>query len=178
MNNNGDKSIPLFEKSIGDITVGRPNLGTDVPVWIYRLMQYTLKDSLLKDFGKQKADEILYSAGKIAGSRFCALRIGRDMEFNDFISTLQRELRDNKIGIFRVEKQDAEKMHFIVTIAEDLDCSGLPVTDETVCVYDEGFLAGVMGFYSGREFEAREVDCWATGERICRFEVKAVDEPD
>lgn len=178
MSDNEVKNIPLSEKSMGDVSTGRPNLGPDVPVWIYRLMQYTLKASLEKEFGAQKGNEILYNAGKIAGARFCELRIGRDLEFNDFISTLQRELRDNKIGILRVEKQNSEKMHFTVTIAEDIDCSGLPVTDETLCVYDEGFLAGIMSFYTGREFSAKEVDCWATGERICRFEVKAADEPD
>lgn len=178
MINKEDGNIYFSEESMGDIGIGRPNLGPDVPVWIYRLMQYTLKAYLDKEFGLQKADEILYNAGKIAGAGFCASRIGRDKEFNDFISTLQKELRENKIGVFRVEKQDTEKMHFVVTIAEDIDCSGIPVTNETLCVYDEGFLAGVMGFYTGREFEAREVDCWATGERICRFEVKAADESD
>lgn len=178
MSDKKGENIFFSEKNMGDISTGRPNLGPDVPVWIYRLMQYTLKAHLDKEFGVQKADEILYNAGKIAGAGFCASRVGRDMEFNDFIATLQKELRDNKIGIFRVEKQDSEKMHFVVTIAEDIDCSGIPVTNETLCVYDEGFLAGIMGFYTGREFEAREVDCWATGERICRFEVKASDEPD
>jgi len=54
----------------------------------------------------------------------------------------------------------------------DLDCSGLPVSGETVCDYDEGFIAGIMHTYYGREFVAREIDCWASGGRICRFEVK------
>jgi predicted hydrocarbon binding protein len=175
-----DKSGKKFlsDKNIGDIHTGRPNLGSDVPVWIYRLMQYTLRASLENSFGSQKADEILYNAGKIAGARFCESRIGKNVDFNDFISTLQRELKENKIAIFRVEKQDPGGMEFVVTMAEDLDCSGLPVTDETVCVYDEGFLAGLMSFYSGRNFDASEVDCWATGERICRFQVKSSDEPD
>jgi len=176
MNENSSNMKFLSDKNIGDIHTGRPNLGPDVPVWIYRLMQYTLRASLENSFGSEKADEILYNAGKIAGARFVESRIGKDLEFNDFISTLQRELKENKIAVFRVEKQDPGGMHFVVTMAEDLDCSGLPVTDETVCVYDEGFLAGLMSFYTGRNFEAVEVDCWATGERICRFEVKASDE--
>jgi hypothetical protein len=55
---------------------------------------------------------------------------------------------------------------------EDLDCSGLEVSDETVCDYDEGFIAGIFHEYTGERFSAREVDCWASGERVCRFEVK------
>ncbi len=176
MSNDREKNSGLSTGSMGDIAKGRPNLGPDVPVWIYRLMQYTLRTSLDNEFGVEKADKILYNAGKIAGVQFCSSRIEQGLDFNDFISTLQRELKENKIAIFRVEKQDTENLNFIVTMAEDLDCSGLPILNETVCVYDEGFLAGVMNFYTGRDFEVREVDCWATGERVCRFEVKAADE--
>ena len=35
------------------------------------------------------------------------------------------------------------------------------------------FIAGIFREYTGEEFNAREVDCWATGERVCRFEVSA-----
>jgi len=92
------------------------------------------------------------------------------------VAQLQEKLLSLKIGIVRVEKSDLEKMAFTLTMAEDLDCSGLPPADETVCEYDEGFIAGVFGAYAGREFDAREVDCWASGERICRFKVTAKEE--
>jgi uncharacterized protein len=41
-------------------------------------------------------------------------------------------------------------------------------------VYDEGFISGILKAYSGRDFRVREVDCWATGDRVCRFDVKAL----
>ncbi len=72
-----------------------------------------------------------------------------------------------------MEKTDFGKMEFILTVAEDLDCSGLPFADETVCEYDERFIAGVLEAYTGRVFDAREIDCWASGERTCRFKVTA-----
>ena len=28
-------------------------------------------------------------------------------------------------------------MTFTLTVAEDLDCSGLPASDETICIYDD-----------------------------------------
>jgi hypothetical protein len=65
-------------------------------------------------------------------------------------------------------------MQFTLTVAEDLDCSGLPFTDEVVCHYDEGFIAGVLEAYTGKPFEAKEIDCWASGDRVCRFDVKEV----
>ena len=45
----------------------------------------------------------------------------------------------------------------------------LPVTNETVCNYDEGFIAGILEAYTGKKYDVREVDCWASGDRVCRF---------
>lgn len=50
--------------------------------------------------------------------------------------------------------------------------TGLPVKGKTVCEYDEGFIAGILHAYTGKEFSAIEIDCWATGDRTCRFNVK------
>ena len=47
-----------FEWSmLGDIEKGRPNLGPMVHVAVYRLMQFTLRDILIRDFGVEKADK-------------------------------------------------------------------------------------------------------------------------
>ncbi len=35
-------------------------------------------------------------------------------------------MKELGIGIFRVESADYEKGSFVVTVAEDLDCSGIP----------------------------------------------------
>ena len=78
------------------------------------------------------------------------------------------------MNILRIEQADLEKMAFTLTLAEDLDCSGLPVSDETICRYDEGFLSGLFSEYTGKNFSAKEVDCWCSGNRVCRFEAKPV----
>jgi predicted hydrocarbon binding protein len=67
-------------------------------------------------------------------------------------------------------------MVFTLTVEEDLDCSGLPMTEEVVCQYDEGFIAGIMETYTGRPFQAKEIDCWASGDRVCRFDVRALQD--
>ncbi|MEG0016657.1 MAG: 4-vinyl reductase, partial [Gordonibacter sp.] len=41
--------------------------------------------------------------------------------------------------------------------------------NEVVCTYDEGFLAGILNVYSGKTYRVREIDCWANGARVCRF---------
>jgi len=160
-------------KDLGDLEAGRPNLGNLMNVAVYRLMQYTLRDVLTRHLSVEKAAELLREAGKLAGTEFCINLLDSSLPFNGFIAQLQEKLLSLKIGVLRVEKTDLEKMEFILTVAEDLDCSGLPFADETVCEYDEGFLAGVFEVYTGREFDAREIDCWASGERTCRFKVTA-----
>jgi predicted hydrocarbon binding protein len=98
--------------------------------------------------------------------------LDRKLDFDEFLSQLQRVFKEQAIGILRVEKADFENMCFVLTIAEDLDCSGLPSTDEVVCQYDEGFIAGLMEAYTGKAFLGKEIDCWASGATVCRFDVE------
>lgn len=162
--------------NLGDIEEGRPNLGLLVPVLAYRLLEYTFRDVLISEFGAEKANDVIIKAGKLAGFHFCENMLDKTLGFNGFIAELQRVLKELKIGILRVEKVDLERMEFMLTVAEDLDCSGLPFTDEVVCQYDEGFIAGILEAYTGKPFTAKEIDCWASGERICRFDVRQLKE--
>ena len=164
-------------EDLGDVTAGRPNLGQSVPVLVYRLFQYTMRDVLITESDVSTANDIFIKAGKLAGEHFCRNALNTDLEFNEFIAELQQTLKDLKIGILRVEKTDLETLEMTLTVAEDLDCSGLPITEETVCDYDEGFIAGILKAYTGKDFHVKEVDCWATGDRVCRFAVKVL-QPD
>ena len=159
---------------IGNIREGRPNLGNTMDVSVYRLMQFTLRDVLIKKFDVETADRIFYEAGMQAGKEFCKELITQKDDFKEFVVELQQLLKDLKIGILRIEKADMTKMTFTLTVAEDLDCSGLPVSDETICTYDEGFLSGLLSEYTGKNFDAKEIDCWCSGDRVCRFEAKLV----
>ncbi|MBI5252080.1 MAG: 4-vinyl reductase [Desulfomonile tiedjei] len=158
-------------KDLGNIEEGRPNLGPTTLVVVYRLMQYTMRDVLITRYDAQTASKIMVEAGKLAGSEFCKAVLNTGLGFNEFIADLQEKLKALKIGVLRIEKADLEKMDFVLTVEEDLDCSGLPLLGETVCDYDEGFIAGILDSYTGKEFEVKEVDCWASGERTCRFAV-------
>jgi predicted hydrocarbon binding protein len=167
-----EKSINKFKwENIGDIVEGRPNLGLDVPVAVYRLMQYTMRDILVKEYGDDTARLLFYKAGKLAGKHFCQNNLNIDLTFSEFIAELKKVLKDQKIGILRVEKADLNNMNIVLTVSEDLDCSGLPFMDDEVCEYDEGFIAGILKAYSGEEFLVKEIDCWAKGDRVCRFEI-------
>lgn len=154
---------------LGNIALGRPNLGSFTRVEVYRLMQFVFRDVLEKKFGAPLTDEIFYEAGKQAGTEFYAHVVGPVDDFNEFVKKLQAVLKDMGIGIFRIEKADVNTGSFMFTLSEDLDCSGLPEMDYEICVYDEGFIAGLMECFTGRSFTVKEVDCWCTGDRTCRF---------
>lgn len=166
-------NTPFDWKRIGDIAMGRENLGEDLPVSVYRLLQFTMMDVLVDKFGQEKAEAIFYETGHRAGMAFAANVLRQSGDFSDFVNNLQEELKNLKIGILRVERADMENLDFVVTVSEDLDCSGLPVTGDTVCVYDEGFISGLFEHATGKVFIVKEVDCWATGDRTCRFIAKA-----
>lgn len=157
---------------LGDIDSGREHLGEQMPVLVYRLFQYTMKDVLSKRYGDDNVIEILREAGQVSGREFAKHMLPLDIPLNDFVAKLQEILKDLKIGILRIEKFNEETGHAILTIAEDLDCSGLPVVGTTVCNYDEGFLAGVLQAYTKKDYVVTEIDCWATGARVCRFEAR------
>lgn len=162
-------------EDLGNLEEGRPNLGGETSVVVYRLMQFTFKDVFSKELGKEKTCELFVKAGLLAGREFCRNVLNCALPFDEFIADLKAKLIVLKIGVLQVEQADMEELHFMLTVSEDLDCSGLPVFGEAVCDYDEGFIAGILKEYTGKDFTAREIDCWATGDRTCRFDVKPVE---
>jgi predicted hydrocarbon binding protein len=168
-----ERNEPIFEWAmLGQIDTGRPNLGFTTHVAVYRLMQFTLRDVLIRQHGVEAADRVFYAAGQLAGKHFYENLITKRESFGDFVAQLQDVLREMGIGILRIEKGDVENLTFTLTVAEDLDCSGLPACDEQICTYDEGFISGLLSAHTGKKFLVKEVDCWCSGDRVCRFEVK------
>jgi predicted hydrocarbon binding protein len=154
---------------LGDIQAGRPNLGHNTRLEVYRLMQFTFRDVIEQHYGSDEADRIFYEAGMLAGKAYYANLLTGIEKFDDFIRRLEESLSKMTIGILRVEKADIETGSFVITVSEDLDCSGLPELDYEICTYDEGFIAGLLESYTGVPFKVKEVDCWCTGDRTCRF---------
>lgn len=156
-------------ESLGNVEKGRENLGTEMPVMVYRLLAFTMLDVLAKEMGEDKAHELFTRAGFLAGKELACNMLDLEQDFNGFVSQLQSVLRDLKIGILRIESFDEDTQELFLTLGEDLDCSGLPATNEVVCHYDEGFLEGLLYMYTGKKYDVEEIDCWAKGDRVCRF---------
>lgn len=152
------------------IKESRGNLGEEMPVFVYRLFEYSMKSVLKEEYGKEKANEIFRRCGEKSGRQFAQNALDTSLSLDNFFAHLQEVLKNSKIGVLRVEKFEPETGHAVITVSEDLDCSGLPVIGEAVCNYDEGFIAGILKEYTKQEYVVVEIDCWATGARVCRFD--------
>jgi predicted hydrocarbon binding protein len=161
-------------ENLGNIKEGRGDLGEEMPVLVYRLMQFTMLDILTQEYGMVQANELWRQCGFLAGTEFAKNILDLDVDLDTFIANLQKSLEDLKIGILRMEAFDGDTGNLVLTVGQDLDCSGLPMTNETVCFYDEGFIGGILEAYTGKKYDVREVDCWANGDRVCRFQGTAL----
>ncbi|MDR2531260.1 MAG: 4-vinyl reductase [Oscillospiraceae bacterium] len=161
---------------LGGIKDGRGDLGEEMPVLVYRLMQYTMLDELSKAYGLEKANEHFRNAGFLAGMEFAKNTQDLKVDFDTFLANLQKALEELRIGILRMETFDAGTGNIVLTVEQDLDCSGLPITNENVCIYDEGFIAGILEAYTGKRYDVCEIDCWASGDRVCRFNGTVMEE--
>lgn len=168
-NKQSRKASSFTWEGLGDIKKGRANLGEETPVLIYRLLEFTMLDVLTKELGEERAQDLFRKAGFLAGKELAENLLDLRQDFNGFVSQLQKILKDLKMGIMRIEEADDEVESLMLTVGEDLDCSGLPNTSEVVCHYDEGFFEGVLYAYTGKEYQVVEIDCWAKGDRVCRF---------
>ncbi len=149
----------------------RTELGPYAGLEMYRLMQFTMRDILEQHYGTETADTLFREAGELAGRKFFDHYFSRDLEFPAFVSMLEDVFRKQRAGIVRIEEADLEKGELVLSVGEDLDCSGLPELEHEFCAYDEGLIAGILMQYTGKEVRAKEIDCWCTGDRTCRFAV-------
>jgi len=154
---------------IGDTEQGRQNLGARIDVDVYRLMQFTLRDVLEEKYGSDEADEIFRKAGRLAGAEFYMKFIHPAESLGEFVAKVQKILKEKQIGILRMEQEDVANGKVMLTVDEDLDCSGLPELDYETCIYDEGFVAALFECFTKEPWMAKEIDCWCTGARTCRF---------
>ena len=83
----------------------RDNLGEELPVMVYRLLEYSLKEELIGQFGKEKQIEIFRNAGRKAGEYFAKKMLNLDQPLDQFVSELQSKMQELKIGVLRIENR-------------------------------------------------------------------------
>lgn len=67
----------------------RENLGADLPVLVYRMLEYSMKEELRKRFGRDEQIDIFRSAGYMAGEYFANNYLNLDEPLEQFVKQLQ-----------------------------------------------------------------------------------------
>ncbi len=87
------RKYPFRWELLGDLRLGRPNLGPNTSLNAYRLMQFTFRDVMEQMLGAEKTDQIFYEAGKLAGRQFYENAMPPTKDLNEFLRELQLILR-------------------------------------------------------------------------------------
>ena len=83
---------------------GRENLGEEIPVAVYRLLEYSLREELTEQFGRNDQIRIFRNAGYRAGQYFAKQHLDLSLPFSEFAAQLQKQLERFKMGVLRIEK--------------------------------------------------------------------------
>ena len=156
------------------IKQARPNLGPNTRVEIYRLLKYSIQQLLEEKLGIEETTNLFREAGIQSGKAFYSKFLINSLNITTLVDKIKESFNAMGIGIFKIESLTEDHSYFKFTIEEDLDCSGFPNVSKSICVYDEGFIKGILEEFSGKEYEVHEIDCWCTGSNICRFEAKLI----
>lgn len=73
---------------------GRENLGAELPVAVYRMLEYSFREELAERFGKEEQIRIFRAAGYRAGVFFAQNHLDLSQEFSAFVAQLQRQLEE------------------------------------------------------------------------------------
>ena len=56
-------------EKLGNIKEGREDLGEELPVIVYRLLEYSMNHVLAEEYGVEQANELFRKSGYLAGSK-------------------------------------------------------------------------------------------------------------
>ena len=79
----------------------RGNLGADIPVLVYRMLEYSLRDAITERFGKDVQVELFRKAGRTAGEYFARHFLDLTLPMNGFVGELQAKMQEQRIGVLR-----------------------------------------------------------------------------
>ncbi|MCF2139092.1 MAG: 4-vinyl reductase [Candidatus Lokiarchaeota archaeon] len=117
-----------------------------------------------------KAEEIHYIVGKQLGDKFEGLFFSEEEEA--LLEEISRFWKRNGFGI--IDELRFEPSRIIFNVYECFECSHLPNLGRPVCKLDEGFFTTLFEKKFGKEYEIKELECFATGNDHCQFQIKEV----
>lgn len=109
---------------------------------------------------------VLKSTGRQIGTEVAETMKSDSLE--DLINEIGKFWRDHRLGKMRTQVKEKDATLFI----EDCyNCSDMPNVEKPLCSLDEGMLEGILEGRLGVKADAKEIECWGTGAKHCRFKV-------
>ena len=100
----------------------RGNLGADIPVLVYRMLEYSLRDAITERFGKDVQVELFRKAGRTAGEYFARHFLDLTLPMNGFVGELQAKMQEQRIGVLALITRQYRQMLY----AKDMQESRTP----------------------------------------------------
>ena len=81
-----DQKPVSFEDYLQYNEKSRGNLGEELPVLVYRMLEYSLREELCQRFGKETQIDVFRNAGRMAGEYFAKHMLNLDQPLDSFVS--------------------------------------------------------------------------------------------
>lgn len=138
----------------------RPTMGGSVPISLYRAVRLLSFRELL---GTKLSNAMLHLAGQTVAEKLGV----------NGLKDATQALGDLAIAKTTVEEESGSRI--VLAATECATCSGMPNIGEAICSFEAGLLAGgLRDSFDGKRVNVVETNCWGLGDRICRWEAKAV----
>jgi predicted hydrocarbon binding protein len=145
----------------------------------YCLLRFRLADALEQRHGTEGADALFRGWGALAGQVFYKKYLGGAASLGKLFTAVGASFEKLGLGVFRVEAAEgvdggagAWRRKLLVTAEEGADCPGPPEMRRGICVYDQGFIRGMVECFCGGEFSVEEAGWASAGIRGWRLEAE------
>jgi hypothetical protein len=105
--------------------------------------------------GHKEDTDYLRKEGYSAGVEFSNNIMDMVILPDDSINTLQKKLHDYKINVLRMESYDIDTGNITISFEHEIDFNKLQLSNNDLCSFNEGFVAGILEVYTGRKYDVQ-----------------------
>ncbi len=131
------------------------------PFEFFRLIFHTMRISLLTQ--GVDIDPILHEAGLKVGEAL--YEKVKDPDMSTFLGNIANFWETHSLGSVEVK----EFQPLTISVEDCFECSGLPYLGRPACAFDSGILESLFSLYNNEEIKVKETQCYALGDKACRF---------
>ncbi len=125
------------------------------------------REELERFADKEEKKESIYGCGFKIGNDIAGSMAPENVNLEKLLSLLWAEVG---LGIMILEKESEEEIIFEDRQSIEVELTGS--SDEPVCFFTSGALAGLLSGLFGKDYLCEELECRAVNNSVCRFRLK------